>query len=363
MVEKKKIYLFIDSTEYQRFLSPEPDLRRLKVLRNLLKNKRKRGKPQIILLTTDQIIDEYYRGEKNRINESRSQFVDPKLVITVPKLGKKETGVEKNIKKKVKSLEDYFETLRKKGLSAFEGNIAEAKSLLSEILSLGEKTDCDKEVFQRANVRVIRGMHPKKSQNSIGDAINWEILLNYTDDADFVFITKDTDFVEEQDKLHKTLEDEWAKKHKKSISVYPYLDKFLETLYPKKVLVKIQPDKPTVTEKSPRTTSHTMPSTIGNNSTTFVSGPIDTSLFGPVSFVSTSGWTHPIDQHLNQVITNDSNILNNWLVSRPDIPNLKSCPFCGADKESLLSVRIGGGLIYSGNQEFMCAVCHNKFSV
>jgi len=150
------MYIFIDSTEYRRFLSPEPDLKTLRNLEKILKTKPKRGQVRPTLILTDQILDEYYRAESQRTEESRTTHTKKEFFIKFDRLGKEETIKEKGIDKKAKELQSSFEKLRDDKVKDFDKKIEEVKQLIKNIFSLATHISCDEKIFRNAEMRVAK---------------------------------------------------------------------------------------------------------------------------------------------------------------------------------------------------------------
>jgi hypothetical protein len=92
--------------------------------------------------------------------------------------------------------------------------------------------DCPEPLVIRATRRIDIGNPPGKS--GLGDAINWECLLENADEGDIHFIADDKDYVSAIDRnlFKDVLLDEWADKKKGKLHYFKTLSGFLTQHYP-----------------------------------------------------------------------------------------------------------------------------------
>jgi hypothetical protein len=356
MLELPIMYVFVDSTEYKRFLAPEPDIKTLKTLKSLLGIKSKKGRLKAILIITDQVIDEYYRAESQRISESREQHAKKNFLLSFDRLGKEESIEEKRINKKAGELKSSFEKLRNIKIKEFDKKMTETKNLIREIFALAKKIDCNDQIFRKVEIRTARSMHPRRSkEGSVGDAINWEIILSTPDDRDFVIVTQDGDFIEKNSSdLHTTLRDEWCKNHTKKIKVVPYVGNFIDLIHKtEKNVIKKQVKKKKVTKKlaSKNSSKDNTPSP-GTSTYVARSAPLSLSE-NPIVFPNPDILEVPRDNSISRILPRVT-----WNQNGEDPV---SCPFCQANKDKLIE---HFPVVYGSKvKNYFCLNCGKEFSV
>ncbi len=349
------MYVFADSTEYRRFLAPEPDIKTLKALKNALEIKSKKGRPKAVLIVTDQVIDEYYRAEAQRISESRQQHAKKDFLLTFARLGKEESVEEKKINKKAEELKSSFEKLRNIKIKEFDKKIIETKKLIREIFALAKKVECNDQIFRKVEIRTARGMHPRRSkEGSVGDAINWEIILSTPDDRDFILVTQDSDFVESSSNdLHTTLRDEWCKSHTKKVRIVPFIGNFLSLVQKteKKVAEKQTKKKNTMKKVTSKTPSKDNIPSPGTSTYVARSAPLSLSE-SPIVFPNPDTLEVSREHSISRAFPRLWNQTN-------EEPT--SCPFCQANKDKIIEKF---SLVYSsGKKSYYCMDCSREFSV
>ena len=177
---------------------------------------------------TEQVRDEFKRNRESRINDALKRFQQTDLSVQLPSFMKGYGEFNE-----IKEISNELQTKSKAILEKVHKDISEHKlladKLINEIFRRGviETTD---EIYNEALKRVTLGNPPGKN-NSIGDAINWTILLKQVPDGeDLHIISEDGDFYSSLDKknVHPFLKDEWKKKKKLELKVYKTLSSFLE---------------------------------------------------------------------------------------------------------------------------------------
>ena len=170
---------------------------------------------------TDQIRDEFNRGREPKLQSALKQFSNFNLSAQLPyfmkayeeyatlqELSKKFNYHAKNISKKVDS------DILKSDLRADHliGDIFEKSDVL-------ETTDA---IYAEARKRVDLGNPPGK-KGSIGDAINWLLLLDHVPEGEVLFIvTEDSDFYSKfnEHEISPFLENEWRIRKNSALKAY-----------------------------------------------------------------------------------------------------------------------------------------------
>ncbi len=355
--------IFIDANEYQRFIrTTKPDLGDLKILKKILKKPGKEGTKPYTLVTTEQVIDEYYREEDVQIKSNRKKISEKKVAFALfEKPTDKQSVHEKALVERAKKIESSFDALVKKEMASFDKKSGEVKRLMEDLFKLaGNPIACDDDILRAVEIRLSQGKYPPKTNGSIGDAINWEILLSQPDDVEYVFITKDTDFVTEDGSLRKSLQIEWDKDHSEKIKIYPYIGDFLEAIGEKKKLtVSKRPQilKKTSTEEGLLESSSNLVS-VSDSSTMWVVPKTVTGgtyLVNPASVAGTN-WTTVSGAGS----TFTSSGANNFFTNVATV-NVNFCPSCGAEKNQL--VRLNTTAFYFSKNSYKCLTCGNTFEV
>ena len=116
----------------------------------------------------------------------------------------------------------------------FEQEQFRADSVIKELFSAADKIKVSNDIFNKARRRCELGNPPGK-EGSLGDAINWECLLEAVPQwTDLYFITDDGDYFS---KTHKEnfshfLANEWAGKKIGQILLYKRLSDFFKEQFP-----------------------------------------------------------------------------------------------------------------------------------
>ncbi|MGI9440796.1 MAG: PIN domain-containing protein [Parvibaculales bacterium] len=177
---------------------------------------------------TEQVRDEFKRNRESRINDALKRFEQTVSSIQLPSFMKDYEEFDE-IKKISKELQTKSNAILEKAHKDISEHKLLADERINEIFRPGviETTD---EIYNEALKRVTLGNPPGKN-NSIGDAINWTILLKQVPDGeDLHIISEDDDFYSSLDKknVHPFLKDEWEKKKKSELKVYKTLGSFLK---------------------------------------------------------------------------------------------------------------------------------------
>lgn len=178
---------------------------------------------------TEQVVDEFHRNRENKIKDALKRFKDIKLSAQMPSFLK---GYEEY--SEIRSLSTDLQQKQKTILGKVNEDIS-AKNLVADrliggIFERSNVINTTMEVFNTASMRMAIGNPPGKN-NSIGDAINWVLLLESVPEGeDIHVISADGDFYStlNEQKSHPFLSDEWHKKKKSSLFVYRTLSDFMK---------------------------------------------------------------------------------------------------------------------------------------
>jgi hypothetical protein len=362
--------ILIDTNIYLSYLRPNADFEQLEKLKDLVKKKK------ITLLLPKQIQDEYERNvgwcieiAKTAIRpviglEELKRIAGETVKLQKQSITKTELDkLNKDFTTAIKKAEDdvaKYPSEKKKMIA----NIEKTEKIIAEIFSLTTKIQEKKTHIQNAHTRHIKGNPPRKREKqkaeeelvddqSFGDAIVWETLLDVATEDDLKIVSSDLDFAEPEEDgyvLNRVLKREWGEKTKKKIGLIATLPKLLDGIEGK---------------KAPKTTTKEVVTETSDKSSFQLS---DSPLFGGFSALANTNWSPVRSFHLPQ-IGNESNIFSptidnnhiSWIIPNSHLPLIGMgptyCPYCGSPLTNQETI----GLIY---QTFnSCAKCGRSFSV
>jgi hypothetical protein len=117
-----------------------------------------------------------------------------------------------------------------------------ADLIIQSLFRLGKQLTPNHSVLDRARLRMAVGNPPGKN-NSLGDAINWECLLDQTPTGeDIYFITGDKDYCSalNDDEFSDFLLTEWDRKKQTKIHFYKRLSSFCKEQFPEIALASVR---------------------------------------------------------------------------------------------------------------------------
>lgn len=177
---------------------------------------------------TQQVCDEFRRNREVKIKDALKRFSEVKYTAQLPSF--------------MKSYEEYNEIRRlsaelqektKRIMSKAEADITArrllADHLIEDIFTRSEIIETTPDVFSVASMRMAIGNPPGKN-NSIGDAINWTLLLKSVPEGeDLHIISEDGDFYSSLNEQapHPFLKEEWKKEKKSVLYSYRTLSAFM----------------------------------------------------------------------------------------------------------------------------------------
>lgn len=207
-----------------------PDLEELKKLNKIIRAR------QVELLMPQHVLDEFFRNRERVIADALKTFSECKAVLRIPNIIRsyEETA---DLRAASQTLQETVKLLQSKVMADIEGDRLKADEVIRELFLCASKAETTEEIYVAATRRAALGNPPGK-KNSIGDAINWEWLLNCEVEfwgEDLIIISSDSDYESElkKDKPREFLEKEWNKTHPGSnLKLYKSLTKFLFDHFP-----------------------------------------------------------------------------------------------------------------------------------
>lgn len=231
------MHLYIDSNIFLNFYGYSDDnLEELNKLALLIE----RG--EITLYIPSQVKIEVEKNREAKIKEAYKNFVGLKPERGIPYIFR----LHKNFQVLSQSLNDFYEA-KQQIIAELKTDIKEKKlkadSVIKELFSKGKNLDSDKYI-KLAKLRVDLQSPPGK-KGLLGDAINWECLLdNVPNKNNLFFITKDSDFQSPmyEDQFNTFLFDEWQSKKKSEIFFYQSLGRWARE-HQKDIMLKLEDEK------------------------------------------------------------------------------------------------------------------------
>ncbi len=228
--------LFIDTNILLSFYSlNQEDLSELHKLIDAIERQ------QITLLLTDQLIDEFNRNREQRIDGAikslRTQTFNPQF----PQLCEDYPEVEL-LRGSLKHYEQAHAALTSKILVDIKAKNLKADRIVQSLFNLGKQLSANINILDRARFRMGVGNPPGKN-NSLGDAINWECLLDETlVGEDLFFITGDKDYASalNEDEFSDFLLNEWHDKKQTKIHFYKRLSGFCKEQFPEIAIASVR---------------------------------------------------------------------------------------------------------------------------
>lgn len=220
--------LFIDTNIYLNFYHySDDDLEELRKLLVAIKNRK------IQLYTTSQILNEFRRNRESKIADALDKFSSTKIPDQFPQICK----TYKEYKELMELLKKYESTkteLLQQLKDDIDAKCCKADEIIGELNKVSKLSEIDADILERAKLRCALGNPPGK-KDSLGDAVNWEILLEHVPKGeDIHFVSDDKDYVSkvDRDKLADFLNLEWNEKKESQIHYYPKLSAFFRKLFP-----------------------------------------------------------------------------------------------------------------------------------
>lgn len=218
------MHVFIDTNILLNFFHFSKD--ELDALNNIFAS-HEHGAAKVHL--TQQVCDEFRRNRENKIKDALKRFKEVKFAALLPSFMK---GYEEYVA--IRKLSTELQQLAKSIMEKADADITArnllADRLIEDIFKRSEILDTTQSVFGDASMRMAIGNPPGKN-NSIGDAINWTVLLqSVPSEENLHVISEDGDYYSciNEDAVHPFLEDEWKRKKKSSLFVYRTLSAFMK---------------------------------------------------------------------------------------------------------------------------------------
>ncbi|MDZ4158180.1 MAG: PIN domain-containing protein, partial [Anaerolineaceae bacterium] len=204
------------------------DLEELKKLSVLLLQ----GKVKLYL--PEQVIQEFRRNRENKIADALKQLREQKLDLRFPQFCKEYDEFE-NLRQLQRSYSKVHAELIQKAIDDIQSQALKADRVIRDLFKNGVEIPVDVAIKELARTRMDVGNPPGKN-GSLGDALNWEVLLqNVPNGEPLYFITDDKDYASPIDSniFNAYLSQEWQDQKKSGVIYYKSLSGFFKEHFPK----------------------------------------------------------------------------------------------------------------------------------
>jgi len=222
------VNLFIDTNIFLSFFHlSNDDLEEIHKLTVLIE------KGEVILWLPEQVLNEFYRNRENKIYEATKKLKEQHTKHQFPQICK-DYDEYPELRELLKEYEKKLSSLIKKVSDDVSARTLKADQKISELFDKSKVIETTPALIDKARLRIdVR--NPPGKDGSLGDAINWEGLLEKVpNNHDLYLIADDKDYysVLDDNKLKDFLLDEW--KHKKSADLifFRRLSQFFKDHYP-----------------------------------------------------------------------------------------------------------------------------------
>lgn len=222
------VNLFIDTNVFLSFYHlTNDDLEEIHKLTVLIEKK------EVTLWLTEQVKDEFKRNRENKISEAIKKLKEQSTKPQFPQICK-DYDEYPQIRELHTQYLQKLASLTKKVTDDVNGRTLKADEKIAELFEKAKIIDTTEDLINKARLRMdVR--NPPGKDGSLGDAINWEGLLNSVDDNQKLYLVaddKDYYSVLDENKLKEFLSDEWKNKKSENVVFYRRLSQFFKEHYP-----------------------------------------------------------------------------------------------------------------------------------
>ncbi len=186
-------------------------------------------KGTITVHLTDQVRDEFWRNREGKILDALKKFRNFNLSAQFPYFMKSYDEFI-TLQELTKTFKTKYTEITAKAESDIKTNNLRADHLITGIFEKATFLSTDKDVYEQAKMRMEIGNPPGKN-GSIGDAINWILLLhNVPSGENMYLITEDSDFYSsiDESEINPFLLSEWKAAKNSAVRGYRSLRDFIK---------------------------------------------------------------------------------------------------------------------------------------
>lgn len=188
---------------------------------------------KIELLLTDQVRNEFFRNREGKIAETLRGFTEKAGIDKFPRLIQHYDDFTK-LEEATKAYKDLKENI----ILALDNDILKrtlpADLTFDEITNVAKVIETTPQAIADAKMRIAVGNPPGK-RGSLGDAINWELLMKACPkESDLFVVTQDRDFVSPIDstRFSEFLADEWRERCSGKVYLFANLRSLFKEIAP-----------------------------------------------------------------------------------------------------------------------------------
>ena len=223
--EEEAMHVFIDTNILLNFYHFTGD--DLDALNNVFAS-HEQGAANVYL--TDQVCNEFKRNRESKIKDALRRFNEYKTAAQLPSFMRSYEEYTE-IQELSKELKNKLKCISSKANDDIKNKNLQADRLICEIFRHSAIIITSIEIYNSARMRMDIGNPPGKP-GSIGDAINWLVLLEAVpNEQEMHIISEDGDYysaLDEKD-INPFLEEEWRDRKQSKVRVYRTLTQFMST--------------------------------------------------------------------------------------------------------------------------------------
>lgn len=220
--------LFIDTNIFLNFFHySSDDLEELKKLAVVLREGRLR------LLLPEQVVVEFHRNREAKIADSLKRLRDTRLSPQFPQMCKDYPEYDE-LRGHQRAFEEAHRRLIDQIIADVDAKSLKADALIESLFEVAVRIETTPALLDRARIRFDVGNPPGKNR-SLGDALNWEALLQQVDAGrDLHLVSGDSDYCSDLDdnRLDGFLAEEWETAKRARVSVFKRLSAFFRAEFP-----------------------------------------------------------------------------------------------------------------------------------
>lgn len=190
-------------------------------------------KGAITLLLPEQVSQEFWRNREAKIADALLRLREQKLNLQFPQICK-DSPHYTELRNAQKEYERSHGLLITELMNAAGSGQLKADKVIDELFNVATKYPMERNLIAKAHLRINLGNPPGKN-GSLGDAINWETLLEKVPDSEAIyFISDDKDFRSALDdkQFSHFLRREWTERKHSELLYYNKLSAFFADYYP-----------------------------------------------------------------------------------------------------------------------------------
>jgi hypothetical protein len=220
--------IFIDTNIYLSFyhLSSD-DLEELKKLAVLAREEK------VTLLLPKQVVDEFYRNRAGKIADALKRLREQRRSLQLPQIARKYEEYDR-LRNAHAEYYEQFTALLGRLEADIASNSLEADAIIEELFQVAQTIPLTNDIVSKARLRMELGRPPGK-KGSLGDAVNWEALLEYIPQGEDLYLVSDDGDYEsplDQTKFNPYLEKEWFESKNSEVLFYKRLSTLFRERFP-----------------------------------------------------------------------------------------------------------------------------------